>query len=140
MKTISDLIKQACEMVEFPFGKVSSYKNYKTLIEQAIFEQTNQKVNIDQNSLEHEYYLHYAYTQSQDNIRFENEIAREPSMYYPVEYAIIKRNPNGLMDVVVSINIEDIYVDETEHWVIIKIDDEFKAVHRSVYELIKCFS
>jgi len=140
MKTVADLIKQACEMVQFPFGKVSSYKDYKTLIEQAIWELTNQKVSIDQRTLEHNYYLHHVYTPSPDNIRFENEIARETSMNYPVEYTIIEGS-NGLMDVVVSTNPEDIIFDEIENWVIIRTDNSLKAVHRSVYELVKslCF-
>jgi hypothetical protein len=140
MRTIADLLKQACETVQFPFGQVSTYKNYKALIEQAILELTEQKVSIDQKSLEHDYYLHHVYTQSPDNIRFENELAREPSMYYPVEYAIIE-GPNGLMDVVASNNPEDIIFDETENWVIVRTDDGLKAVHRSVYELVKslCF-
>jgi hypothetical protein len=140
MKTIADLIKQACELVGFPFGQVSTYKNYKALIEQAIFELTDQKVIIDQRSLEHDYYLHHVYTPSPDNIRFYNEITREPSVYYQVEYAIIE-GPNGLMNVVVSTNPEDIVLDETENWVIVKTDDGLKAVHRSVYELVKslCF-
>jgi len=140
MKTIADLIKQACESVQFPFGKVTTYKDYKTLIEQVIFELTNQKVSIEQNSLEHEYYLHYIYTKSPDYIRFENEITREQSIHYQVEYAIIS-GPCGLMNVVTSINPKDIIFDETENWVIIKTDYGLKAVHRSVYELVKslCF-
>ncbi|MFP3256646.1 MAG: hypothetical protein RXO36_02425 [Candidatus Nanopusillus acidilobi] len=137
MKTIVDLIKQACESVQFPFGQVSSYTDYKALIEQAIFELTNQSVSIDKKSLEHDYYLHYVYTTSPDNIRFENEIAREQSLYYPVEYAIISGS-NGLMKVVAPTNPEDIVIDETENWVIIRTDEELKAVHRSVYELVKC--
>ena len=140
MKTVSDLIKQACEMVQFPFGQVSTYKDYKALVEQAILELTEQKVSIDQKSLEHDYYLHHVYTQSPDNIRFENEIAREQSVNYPVEYAIIE-GPNGLMDVVASDNPEDIIFDETENWVIVRTDDGLQAVHRSVYELVRslCF-
>jgi len=140
MKTIADLIKQACESVRFPFGQVSNYKDYKALIEQAIFEQTNQNVDIDQKSLEHSHYLYHVYTESSDNIRFENEITREPSMHYQVEYAIIRR-PYGLMDVVASVSPEDIVFDETENWVIVRTDDGLKAVHRSVYELVKsvCF-
>jgi hypothetical protein len=140
MKTVSDLIKQACEMVQFPFGQVFTYKDYKALIEQAILELTDQKVSIDQKSLEHDYYLHHVYTQSPNNIRFENEIAREQSVHYPVEYAIIEGS-NGLMNVVVSNNPEDIIFDETENWVIIRTDDGMKAVHRSVYEIVKslCF-
>jgi len=135
MKTVADLIKQACDLVGFPFGQVSTYKDYKTLIEQAIFELTNQKVSIDQRTLEHDYYLHHVYTPSPDNIRFENEIAREPSMNYPVEYAIIEGS-NGLSDVIASTNPEDITFDETENWVIVRTDDGLKAVHRSVYELV----
>jgi len=140
MKTVSDLIKQVCELVEFPFNQVSSNKKYKVLIEQTIFELTNQKVCIDQRSLEHDYYLHLVYTQSPDNIRFENEIAREPSVHYPVEYAIVKKQ-NGLMDIVASDNPEDIVIDETENWVIVRTDNGLKAVHRSVYEIVKslCF-
>ena len=140
MKTISDLIKQACDLVGFPFGQVSTYKDYKTLIEQVIFELTDQKVSINQKSLEHDYYLHHLYTQSPDNIRFENEIVRETSVHYLVEYAIVE-GPNGLMDVVASINPDDIIFDETENWVIVRTDDGLKAVHRSVYELVKslCF-
>jgi hypothetical protein len=115
MKAITDLIKQACEMVQFPFGQVFTYKDYKALIEQAILELTDQKVSIDQNSLEHDYYLHHIYTQSPDKIQFENEITREQSVHYPVEYAIVK-GLNGLMDVVVSNNPEDIVLDETENW------------------------
>jgi hypothetical protein len=140
MKTISDLIKRACDLAGFPFGQVSSYKDYKTLIEQAILELTDQKVSINQKSLEHDHYLHHVYTQSPNNIRFENEIARETSMHYLVEYAIIE-GPNGLMDVVASINPDDIIFDETENWVIVRTDNGLKAVHRSVYELVKslCF-
>lgn len=140
MKTVSDLIKQVCELVEFPFNQVSSNKKYKVLIEQAIFELTNQKVFIDQRSLEHDRYLHLVYTQSPDNIRFEHEIAREPSIHYPVEYAIIELT-NGLMDVVASDNSEDLIFDETENWVIVRTDNGLKAVHRSVYEIVKslCF-
>jgi hypothetical protein len=140
MKTIADLIKQACNSVGFPFGQVSTYKDYKSLIEQTIWELTEQKVSIDQKSLEHDYYLHHVYTPSPDNIRFENEIVREPSVHYSVEYAIIE-GPNGLMDVVASNNPEDIVFDETENWVIVRTNDGLKAVHRSVYELVKslCF-
>jgi len=137
MKTISDLLKQACESAQFPFGQASNNKKYKTLIEQAIFELTNQKVGIDERSLEHDVYLYHVYTDSPDNIHFENEIAREPSVNYPIEYAII-RGPNGIMDAVVSTDPEDIVVDETENWVIIRVDDSLKAVHKSVYELVKC--
>jgi len=140
MKTIVDLIKQVCESVGFPFGGVSSYVDYKALIEQAIFDLTNQSVIIDQKSLEHDYYLHHMYTESPNNIRFENEIAREQSIYYQVEYAIIER-PYGLMDVVASANPEDIIFDETENWVIVRTDEGLKAIHKSVYEVVKslCF-
>jgi len=140
MKTIADLFRQACESVHFPFGQVSNYKDYKTLIEQAIFELTNQKVSIDEKSIEHDYYLHHVYTDSLDNILFEGEVAREPSLHYSVEYAIIE-GPNGLMNVVVSINPEDIIFDETENWVIIRTDKGLKAVHKSVYEIVRslCF-
>jgi len=141
MKTITDLIKQSCESVGFPFGGVISYVDYKALIEQVILELTNQSVSIEQKSLEHSYYLHHMYAEAPDNIRFENEIAREQSLNYQVEYAIIGR-PNGLMDAVSSADIEDIFVDETENWVIIRTDDGLKAVHRSVYEFVKslCFT
>jgi len=137
MNTVADLIKQACESVQFPFGGVTTYIDYKTLIEQAIFEITDQSVSVDQKTLEHDYYLHHMYTESPDKIRFENEIAREQSIHYQVEYAIIE-NPHGLMDVVASANPEDIIFDETENWVIVRIDEGLKAVHKSVYEVVKC--
>jgi len=140
MNTVADLIKQVCESVGFPFGQVSNYTDYKSMIEQAIFELTNQSVSIDQGSIEHDYYLHYVYTESPDKIRFENEIAREQSINYQIEYAIIER-PYGIMDVVVSSNPEDIIFDETENWVIVRTDEGLKAIHKSVYDVVKslCF-
>jgi len=140
MRTIVDLIKQVCESVQFPFGGVTTYIDYKTLIEQAIFEITDQSVSVDQKALEHDYYLHHMYTESPNNIRFENEVTREQSIHYQIEYAIIE-NPHGLMDVVASANPEDIIFDETENWVIVRTDEGLKAIHKSVYEVVKslCF-